>query len=399
MSSNSPERQRGGPSDVDKEDQSVPILLVDSSGTCHAVALKDSPEELSEADTYLVDEFGRLYSANEDNSCRSLQGGRPEQAPSSPRSVLELPNLPKFQVSDHIYKWCSLPGVEQAYQHHAIVLDVEWHGVDGWRIQIADFSWRQAQVGESVRQAMWQGWVGDNEPDSGNSLRTYTIPANDPTWFKVEYEAAPSSSVEGEALATNSTTTAHCDDADLVKKRVLFLLGAPEVLPSYDLLEANCECVAVWCKTGVWATLQVILRLDDLSRANQHVLWDVAHNAFRRRLGQSNAASSSTAATAAAAAVGSLASTPTSRAACWAAYGAAAVAGPRLLLWHTKRQWQAVTEYLNEEFLATINDDQSLVAMYHRVERRDEVLREQEEQQSPSDDLLFYDSMLSTLRL
>jgi len=28
------------------------------------------------------------------------------------------------------------------------------------------------------------------------------------------------------------------------------------IVPDYHVLKSNCECVAVWCKTGVWTTLQ-----------------------------------------------------------------------------------------------------------------------------------------------
>ena len=46
------------------------------------------------------------------------------------------------------------------------------------------------------------------------------------------------------------------DRAAVVRKRVEFLLRNPRILPSYSLVECNCECVAVWCKTGRWTTMQ-----------------------------------------------------------------------------------------------------------------------------------------------
>ena len=37
-----------------------------------------------------------------------------------------------------------------------------------------------------------------------------------------------------------------------VRRRVGFLLRNPHIIPMYSLVECNCECVAVWCKTGRW---------------------------------------------------------------------------------------------------------------------------------------------------
>jgi hypothetical protein len=35
-----------------------------------------------------------------------------------------------------------------------------------------------------------------------------------------------------------------------VRRRVGFLLRNPHIIPTYLLIECNCECVAMWCKTG-----------------------------------------------------------------------------------------------------------------------------------------------------
>jgi len=36
----------------------------------------------------------------------------------------------------------------------------------------------------------------------------------------------------------------------------------PHLIPEYDLLESNCETVAVWCKTGSFRTFQIAGLLD-----------------------------------------------------------------------------------------------------------------------------------------
>ncbi len=39
------------------------------------------------------------------------------------------------------------------------------------------------------------------------------------------------------------------DCAAAVRRRVGFLLRNPHIIPTYSLVECNCECVAMWCKT------------------------------------------------------------------------------------------------------------------------------------------------------
>jgi hypothetical protein len=72
----------------------------------------------------------------------------------------------------------------------------------------------------------------------GGGLRLLTVDAEG--WRSIEY----------------AEKDAHVDHPIVVRKRVEFLLKNPRVLPSYSLVECNCECVAVWCKTGRWTTLQ-----------------------------------------------------------------------------------------------------------------------------------------------
>ena len=40
------------------------------------------------------------------------------------------------------------------------------------------------------------------------------------------------------------------DCAAIVQRRVGFLLRYPRIIPMYSLVECNCECVTMWCKTG-----------------------------------------------------------------------------------------------------------------------------------------------------
>ena len=42
--------------------------------------------------------------------------------------------------------------------------------------------------------------------------------------------------------------TVNC--AAAVRRQVGFLLRNPHIIPTYSLVECNCKCIAVWCKTG-----------------------------------------------------------------------------------------------------------------------------------------------------
>jgi hypothetical protein len=48
----------------------------------------------------------------------------------------------------------------------------------------------------------------------------------------------------------------HSDPVEIVLARANFVLENMEVLPPYHVFFSNSECIAVWCKTGRWSTLQ-----------------------------------------------------------------------------------------------------------------------------------------------
>jgi hypothetical protein len=144
------------------------------------------------------------------------------------------------------------------YQHHGIVMDVYWRDDDDddsggqWMLKIADFSnWEQE--GRPTRK---KSFFGSN-CKSGGCIRSYDCPAIDPDrenqWYKVEYEAGW---WKRHWHRSGTCTAVQSDAPGLVRARVQFLLEHADILPKYNAVQSNCECVAVWCKTGTWATLQ-----------------------------------------------------------------------------------------------------------------------------------------------
>jgi hypothetical protein len=59
------------------------------------------------------------------------------------------------------------------------------------------------------------------------------------------------------------------DPTEIVLARVNFLLEFGEdVLPPYHVFHSNSECIAVWCKTGRWSTLQAAIFLHSTAIGN-----------------------------------------------------------------------------------------------------------------------------------
>mmetsp|Transcript_28704 Transcript_28704/g.34972 ORF Transcript_28704/g.34972 Transcript_28704/m.34972 type:complete len:487 (+) Transcript_28704:161-1621(+) len=62
-----------------------------------------------------------------------------------------------------------------------------------------------------------------------------------------------------------TATSSKPDSLGLIMARINYLLEHPEILPEYKKLSANDECVAVWCRTGRWITLQGASMLEIIS--------------------------------------------------------------------------------------------------------------------------------------
>lgn len=201
-----------------------------------------------------------------------------------------LPNEPhsnELQVGDHVYQWRKLLGIPWVFQHHGIVMDVIRDEDGRTRLVIADFSnvehpnkSKRKRHSDSMAQGRQQQQQkeqqeeekekkSNNQDDhdipkqsTGSSssrrlslvqegvLRAYT---DTDKWYRVHYNA---SWWQRQVFRSGTTTKAKADPVGLVLARVHFILQHPELLPDYHIVHANCECVAFWCRTGVWSSLQ-----------------------------------------------------------------------------------------------------------------------------------------------
>lgn len=144
-----------------------------------------------------------------------------------------------FHPGDHVWMWCETAGGVR-YQHHGIVLYANKEN-QKQPLKIADFT------------------APDNGtfaiPDSVASGSTMNLNHRLPHWHGVRvttYESVSEWQKEEYDVGDSCA-----DDNVIVLQRVKFLLSNPHLIPKYDLLESNCETVAVWCKTGCFRTFQV----------------------------------------------------------------------------------------------------------------------------------------------
>ena len=199
-----------------------------------------------------------------------------EEAQKNDDLVPKEESSPPFAMGDHVYQWCSFALIPAVFQHHAIVLDCQPSSHDdnddGWILQIADFS-NGTPTGDDDDNVNNSN-SNSNDPDTkqnpkksiitlGSSsasrekhkgLRIYESNTKKHCWHKVQYGAA--GFWKRHLSRSGTCTAAQCDAPGLVRARVQFLLNHPDMLPTYHVTQANCECVAVWCKTGTWGTVQ-----------------------------------------------------------------------------------------------------------------------------------------------
>jgi Lecithin retinol acyltransferase len=256
-----------------------------------------------------------------------------------------------LRVGDHVYQWRSWMGIPGVFQHHGIVMDIQYqqsenHNAERTRsldkLIIADFSnvEHRSKKAHTEKKTKRQGVLTQE-----GILRTY---ADTDQWHRVEYSAAW---WQRTVYRAGTCTSVGSDAVGLVLARVNYILRNPEVLPDYHVVNANCECVAVWCKTGRWCTLQASSLLE-LTTAGQ-----VKSTAT---LAATAASTQVTVQAPAAGVWGWLGYTTTSQVS-WlslhpvfvpalAGYAVLSIGVPATLYVRARKQWKAITESLKESF-------------------------------------------------
>jgi hypothetical protein len=258
----------------------------------NSTAATRTPEPLlpSQISTSLMDkeDAAQMY-------CIAIEVAPPETVPeggvcnTGRRSTTTTTKKEELEIGDHVYQWRSWMGVPGVFQHHGIVMDILYENsleegggeqqpdagavntptrnseraVVTARLTIADFSNVEHQSDHRARaDPVEQQRRRLSGLTQEGILRTYT---DTDQWHKVEYDA---SWWKRSVYRAGTCTSVSSDATGLVLARVNYILRHPDALPDYHVVNANCECVAVWCKTGRWSTLQASSLLE-LTAAGQ----------------------------------------------------------------------------------------------------------------------------------
>lgn len=345
----------------------VPAAILDDDSISSTTATQETTQPLQFPIKNLIDQEHAQTGGGDDAdnvmycievvSPETVQGGR----------VMCTNMQEDLQIGDHVYQWRSWMGIPGVFQHHGIVMDIQYQDVlveeqdDGAiaaaaesqkdqkvvaRLTIADFSNVEHQpVNRTIADPVEQQRRRRSGLTQEGILRTYT---DTDKWHKVEYQA---SWWKRSVYRAGTCTSISSDAVGLVLARVNYILRHPDALPDYHVVNANCECVAVWCKTGRWSTLQASSFLE-LTAAGQ-----VKSSAS---LAATAASTQVTVQTPAAGLWGWMGYTTASQVS-WislhpffipalAGYAAFSVGIPAIMYVNARKQWKLTTDRLKESF-------------------------------------------------
>jgi len=311
-------------------------------GINHSVSNNNSPDtrhEISEGNSRDVDDDDDDDDDDDEQEEEAIIRRRAQEDMKNDDLDASTTPAQPFQLGDHVYKWCSFAGIPGVFQHHGLVTQI-----DGDSLVIADFNniirgSSSAGAGQraKTKSLVFQQQKGTMQICERESARE---------WRKVEYKA---SWWKRNLWRSGTCTAVASDPPGLVLSRVSFLLDhhAEKKLPDYHFLKANCECVAVWCKTGAWATLQASTFLHayaagQVKSAATLAMYATSQQVVVPSAGMWGYLGFTTKV--------SLLSTQPYLLPAIAGYGLVTVGGPVWILARCKKAWNQTTEQLNNDF-------------------------------------------------
>lgn len=239
-----------------------------------------------------------------------------------------------ISVGDHLYRWSSFAGIPGLIQNHAIVSKIESNG----NVVIVDCDALLRGEREDASKIL--------EPDLKDGRTKWQLVHYQASWWRRHLNRS------GTCTATES------DPPGLVLSRLHFLLTQQEDLPKHHFIRSNSECVAVWCKTGTWATLQASSFLHVTAAGQVKSATTLAAYASSQTVLVSAPAGGLW---------GMLGFTTTTKVSLLAVqplllpaiigYGILSVGGPIWMLQRAKNAWNETTQKLNEEFWQSAIDN------------------------------------------
>lgn len=163
--------------------------------------------------------------------------------------------------------------------------------------------WKKVNYGETINKGWKWWWKSDEKDDAGNDDADADADANtdidtaktdqatnqDDARAVEQYDTNDTNLTEPQPLLTANNSFQYeqysrpqlstskskdkppkniqppqlpsSDPTTMVLSRVRYLLHDPSILPPHNIFYSNSECIAVWCKTGRWSTLQASIFL------------------------------------------------------------------------------------------------------------------------------------------
>ena len=247
--------------------------------------------------------------------------------------------------------------------------DKDGDDVEEWILQIADFSGLEAEPnGKKSASRPSTLSMASSSSKAGSCIRVYECTYIEPKqrkkrqwwskrsnnddedildWRKVEYQASSNFFKHHFLSRAGTSTSVKSCPPGLVRARLEFLLQHPDILPSYHSIQSNCECVAVWCKTGTFATLQAM-----------SILSVTAAGQIKQTATLASAAAAAQVSVPSAGLWGyfgytsqvSLLTAQPHLIPILAAWGTLTIGAPLVTLWAAKKKWKECTMQLNNSF-------------------------------------------------
>lgn len=199
--------------------------------------------------------------------------------------------------------------------------------------------WKKVHYGESLnKQKNWTWWKKHQDGKTGGD--------------------DAHEGMEEKDVARGAPKLPKSDPTHIVLSRVRYILNNPQELPPHHILFSNSECIAVFCKTGRWSTLQASVFLYSTA----------AGNLKTAILSSAGVAGATTTVTVPASGIaGWFGMTTTTTVSLlsvqpWlipvlAGYGLLAVGTPILLAVKAKEKWEYATKKLNDGFWSCAESD------------------------------------------
>jgi hypothetical protein len=225
-------------------------------------------DDKSTAETPLLDQVSNSSSSEGEHSHTVAEVSRAKiedtsiESPSHPVKLEELPTSTNAENEAKIFTF------DDTITTGVVAEEVDTSKSLSQMIDEANEVERQSRLSHpsperkptAVKQKSYYGSFMNSLKDIGNFTKSSTkLPSTVSNGGEIKHKATNTTTG---MKVTPTKAIPRCDPPILVLARTRFILEHGEsILPPYHILNANSECIAVWCKTGRWSTFQASVYL------------------------------------------------------------------------------------------------------------------------------------------